>query len=803
MRPTLRLLAAAATLVAAGALPVSVAAAAGDCTPIDNRSAFGHNRASTEIITVPSTDVPKATVDGATAVSKITLTDTGIVRTVKVKNISVTHTNLADLTLRLRTPDGSLVLLANALAGANMTSTTFSDAAPSIFVGLPPYFGTFAPQEWLAQLYGEAIAGGWQPEITHAAGGAPGTLTGWTIEITPESCEEQPLASFTAAPNPVSPGSTVNLDASASVGASGAAIVHYEWDLDGDGTFETDTGSTPTTSTVYAVKGTYAATVKVTDTGGFSDQRTQAIAVTAKPVAVMTVTPSSPLSLVNVTLDASDSTDSDGTIVRYEWDLDGNGTYEVDAGNISAIQRLFGTSGPRTVGLLVTDDSGATTATSTVVDVQNRAPIADFGPVAPPAIVGAPATIDAGASYDLDGTVADYEWDFDDDGTYETQGGGSPTIEHIFPASGTYAVGLRITDNRGESTTLSEDVVATQAPVAVLGATPLVTRPGVPVTFDPAGSSDPDPTGSIVSYGWDFDGDGTIDQTSATGAPVVHSYTDFGQYTARVTVTDDQGAATSATVVIDVHNDPPTAALSISPATALTGVPVTLSADGSLDADGPIAKYEWDLDGNGTFETNSGTTATVVRSFPNRMRVTVKVRVTDGDGATAIAAGALAVDPAITPPGPGGGQPGGGDAGGGGDGGGPGAGAPGGDTPTAFTASLSGSSIQALRSVVRRGVGVTCKVDRGATCVLELVVSGRDARRLRLAKGKRARKPVRIARGRASTATPGSKAVTLKLTPRARRALKRSRKRIVVVVQGTATDTAGATATLKRAVMLR
>ena len=105
MRPTLRLLAAAATLVAAGALPVSVAAAAGDCTPIDNRSAFGHNRASTEIITVPSTDVPKATVDGATAVSKITLTDTGIVRTVKVQNISVTHTNPADLPLRLRTPD--------------------------------------------------------------------------------------------------------------------------------------------------------------------------------------------------------------------------------------------------------------------------------------------------------------------------------------------------------------------------------------------------------------------------------------------------------------------------------------------------------------------------------------------------------------------------------------------------------------------------------------------------------------------------------------------------------------------------
>jgi hypothetical protein len=155
--------------------------------------------------------------------------------------------------------------------------------------------------------------------------------------------------------------------------------------------------------------------------------------------------------------------------------------------------------------------------------------------------------------------------------------------------------------------------------------------------------------------------------------------------------------------------------------------------------------------------------------------------------------------PAPAPGASGGGLPGGGgDAGsGGGDGGQ--SGTPG----AAFTASLSGASIQARRRVVRRGVGVRFQVDRGATCVLELVVSGRDARRLRLASGKRARKPVRIARGRASTATSGSKAVTLKLSPRARRALKRSRARIVVVVQGTATDGAGATATLRRAVMLR
>ena len=131
----------------------------------------------------------------------------------KVKDVSLSHTNLSDITLRLRAPDGTLVLLANSLAGSNLTGTTFSDAAPSIFVGLPPYTGTFAPQEWLAQLYGEPIAGDWRLEVTDDGSPAAGTLTAWTLEVTPEACGSQPVAKITASPNPAAPGATVTFDA--------------------------------------------------------------------------------------------------------------------------------------------------------------------------------------------------------------------------------------------------------------------------------------------------------------------------------------------------------------------------------------------------------------------------------------------------------------------------------------------------------------------------------------------------------------------------------------------------------------
>lgn len=72
-----------------------------------------------------------------------------------------------------------------------------------------------------------------------------------------------------------------------------------------------------------------------------------------------------------------------------------------------------------------------------------------------------------------------------------------------------------------------------------------VTNPGVAQTFDAGASSDED--GQIVDYHWDF-GDGEI----ATGAVVLHAYTDVGTYTPILTVTDDRGDRSS-TVLTSIH----------------------------------------------------------------------------------------------------------------------------------------------------------------------------------------------------------------------------------------------------------
>ena len=80
---------------------------------------------------------------------------------------------------------------------------------------------------------------------------------------------EPPSAAIIATPDQGVPPLAVQLDASGSEDFDGG-IVHYEWDVDGDGTFETDGGATPTLDTIYNANGVILPAVRVTDSQGIS-----------------------------------------------------------------------------------------------------------------------------------------------------------------------------------------------------------------------------------------------------------------------------------------------------------------------------------------------------------------------------------------------------------------------------------------------------------------------------------------------------------------------------------------------------
>jgi PKD repeat protein len=86
-------------------------------------------------------------------------------------------------------------------------------------------------------------------------------------------------------------------------------------------------------------------------------------------------------------------------------------------------------------------------------------------------------------------------------------------------------------------------------PVAVAGATPTSGIAPLAVAFNSTGSYDPD--GSIASYSWNF-GDGA----TGSGAAPSHTYASAGNFTAVLTVTDNRGATSAASVSISATTDP-------------------------------------------------------------------------------------------------------------------------------------------------------------------------------------------------------------------------------------------------------
>jgi subtilisin-like proprotein convertase family protein len=106
--------------------------------------------------------------------------------------IDITHTNVFDLQLSLKSPSGTCVLLNEAhldefYQGANYSSTTFDDEAGiPIEEGQPPYRGTYRPlvPNLLASFDGQDAYGPWQLQVCDLWQADTGTLNSYRLTIT-------------------------------------------------------------------------------------------------------------------------------------------------------------------------------------------------------------------------------------------------------------------------------------------------------------------------------------------------------------------------------------------------------------------------------------------------------------------------------------------------------------------------------------------------------------------------------------------------------------------------------------------
>ncbi|MBN2495811.1 MAG: right-handed parallel beta-helix repeat-containing protein [Deltaproteobacteria bacterium] len=179
----------------------------------------------------------------------------------------------------------------------------------------------------------------------------------------------------------------------------------------------------------------------------------------------------------------------------------------------------------------------------------NRWPIADAG-TDQVIELNVPATFDASGSFDPDGTIISYHWDFGDGHSDDGM-----VVQHAFADGTDRTVTLTVTDDDNAIDIDTVFVEVNLPPVADAGAASVYEDVGVDIPFNGSASHDPD--GSVVRWDWDF---GNGDR--ASGQAVEYQYPSSGDYTVTLTVTDDDGSTDNDTLVAhilgSVDTQPPT-----------------------------------------------------------------------------------------------------------------------------------------------------------------------------------------------------------------------------------------------------
>lgn len=416
---------------------------------------------------------------------------------------------------------------------------------------------------------------------------------------------------------------------STSLDPNDAPLTHT-WNF-GDGQ-STSGSELRVTQHTYQDPGRYTATLTVTNPLNQTDQASKTIVVIDNelPQPTFTVSATSGVAPVSIDFDATGTTDpEDGTNVTLKWNF-GDNSNEVTGpyATTKQVSHTYQQLGDYVPSLTATDQGGAskTVQGPTISLTGNSSPQASF--IANPKTGGAPLKVDfdASNSVDPDGDPLTYSWKFGDGGT-----GNGVQTSHTYQAIGTYIAELTVSDGQATGTKTETIDVKNQPPAIALTATPTTGTPPLEVTFDASASVDPE--GGPLTFNWTF-GDGT---SIANGSTIEkHTYTTVGSFTARLTVTDDQGESSLAVRTISVSvpgNRPPNVSVGADPQSGPAGVNVSFNMSGTTDPDGDPVQLTLDF-GDGGVLVNLLPTSKVSHTYTAAGMYTVIAVGSDGKGAS-------------------------------------------------------------------------------------------------------------------------------------------------------------------------
>jgi len=330
----------------------------------------------------------------------------------------------------------SLTLAANAAQGAAISASDVvtNSAGQATFSVIAPVAGS------TGNITVSAI-----PVGTNAANAASHVIQ---INATPQN-NSVPQAAFTF--SPVSPeiNQSVTFDASTTQDEGVACkTCTFTWNFGGEGT-----ASGMIVTHAFTSGGAYVVSLTAVDSSGSSSATQQTVTVSAPSIptgVTVSSSPATPIARQAATFTATATAATNHRIVSYEFTWgDGNSNTQPSA----VVQHTYSQSGSYLLTLTVRDDLGQSTTINQVVTVSSGLTATFTTQKA-----GTTVTFDgSGSSSSVASTITDYAWDFDNDGTYDTNGSSS-SVSNDFGANGTYRVTLRVTDNNGVTATFSQNV---------------------------------------------------------------------------------------------------------------------------------------------------------------------------------------------------------------------------------------------------------------------------------------------------------------------------------------------------------
>lgn len=265
---------------------------------------------------------------------------------------------------------------------------------------------------------------------------------------------------------------------------------------------------------------------------------------------------------------------------RY-WSF-GDGNVQNDQ---SSINHTYTTAGSYNVKYVIITDVGCRSDTVQQTVVLNTPPVADFTVVTPTCEDKNLTFKDA--SNTAMGIITKWTWTFGD---------GSPPVivntnadqTHMFTAFGVYTITLQVETVSGCVSTIASKQITVSPNPFVDFTLPTVCFPGGAAQFNNL-SSIADGSENQFTYAWDF-GDASA---PGSGASPIHNYTGAGPYNVSLTVTSNNGCATTQTKSLSTIYAEPVADFT-APAEICLGTTINFS-DASTASGSTVSQWQWDF----------------------------------------------------------------------------------------------------------------------------------------------------------------------------------------------------------------